>query len=64
MKSRISVFLFIFKYLFLAERSLNPGLDAPVIARIRDRFVFLGKIKAVLWIGIGILLTFMMAGLH
>lgn len=64
MDSWLSGFLFFLKYFFLPERSLNPGLDAPVIARIKDGFEFIGTIKALLWIVISIFLTFLIAEIH
>lgn len=64
MESIRSDLIFLFRYLFLAERSLNPGLDAPVSALIKDKYAYFQIIKTVLWIGIGIFVTLLIAGLH
>lgn len=64
MRKLYSDILFVLKYLLHAERSLNPGLDAPVTAKIRYMFSSMAIIKTLFWIVIGILVSFLIANLH
>lgn len=51
-------------FLFTPESSFNPGLESPLISMIIARFPFLGKIKTVFWICMGICVVLMMNQLH
>lgn len=58
MRNLYSEILFLFKCLFLAERSMNPGLDAPITAEMNDRFPFFGALKTIFWICVAVFLSF------
>lgn len=58
MRNLYSNILYLLKLLFLAERSMNPGLDAPITAEMNDRFPFFGALKTIFWIAVAVSLSF------
>ena len=64
MKPARNSLLFWLMFVFYPERTMNPGLDAPVIALVSSRNRFFGFFKAVFWVVSAIVFGFLISTLH